>query len=138
MSADQNPAAALVSGFWSAMNDNDWRAVADCFLAKNFEGLWPQSSEVIEGRDAFAMVNGAFPGQGGWRFQIVSLLSEGDRVVSDTRITQSDLQIVARAITFHQIEQGLIRRQTEFWPDAYPVPEWRAGMLPVDPARAQF
>lgn len=128
----------LIREFWASMNGNDWRAVAARFLAEDFEGLWPQSSEVIAGRDAFAQVNGAFPGQGGWRFQIVSLLADGGRAVSDTRVTQPDLGFVARAITFHDITDGLIRRQTEFWPDAYPVPDWRAGLLIVDPSRASL
>ncbi|MDO5614141.1 MAG: nuclear transport factor 2 family protein [Paracoccus sp. (in: a-proteobacteria)] len=146
--------AALVRAFWSAMNGNDWGAVAERFLAPDFTAFWPQSAEVIEGRDAFARINAAFPGQGGWRFQIVSLLADsadstapdavspgnGDniRVVTDTRITQADHNITARVITFHDIAGGLIRRQTEFWPDPYPVPEWRRGMLTLDPQRARF
>lgn len=131
-------AEALIRDFWAAMNGNDWRAVAARFLADDFEGLWPQSSEVIAGRDAFARVNGAFPGQGGWRFQIVSLLADGDRAVSDVRVTQDELAVIARAITFHDLRDGQIRRQTEFWPDAYPVPDWRAGLLIVDPARTSL
>lgn len=132
------PVDDLIRDFWAAMNGNDWRAVAARFLADDFEGLWPQSSEVVAGPDAFARVNGAFPGQGGWRFQIVSLLVDGDRAVSDTRVTQAELGFVARAITFHDIADGLIRRQTEFWPDAYPVPDWRVGLLILDPSRASL
>lgn len=127
-----------VRDFWQDMNGNDWRTVAARHLADEFEGFWPQTSEVIGGRDDFARVNGAFPGQGGWRFRVVSLLVDGNRVVSDTRVTQDDLSITARAITFHEIEDGLIRRQTEFWPDANPVPAWRAGLLTVDPSRARL
>lgn len=129
-------AEQLIRDFWRDMNGNDWRAVAARYLADDFEGFWPQSAEVIGGRDDFARVNGAFPGQGGWRFRIVSLLADGERAVSDTGVTQKDLAITARAITFHEIAGGRIRRQTEFWPDPYPVPDWRAGLLAVDPSRA--
>lgn len=128
----------LVRDFWTAMNGNDWRGVAQRFLSDDFRGLWPQSAEVIAGRDEFAAVNGAFPGQGGWRFQIVSLLGDGPQVVSDVRVTQPDLPMVARVITFHQVQDGLIRQQTEFWPDPYPVPDWRAGLLRIDPDLAAF
>ncbi|MDO5706801.1 MAG: hypothetical protein Q4G49_17245 [Paracoccus sp. (in: a-proteobacteria)] len=38
---------SLIRDFWTAMNGNDWQAVADAFLADDFIGLWPQSSEVI-------------------------------------------------------------------------------------------
>lgn len=130
--------AALVAAYWAAMNGNDWADVARRFLADDFVGLWPQSAEIIAGRDDFVRVNGAFPGQGGWRFDIVSLLGDGPRAVSDTRITQGALGITARAITFHDIAGGKIARQTEFWPDPYPVPDWRRGLLATDPERAAF
>lgn len=131
----ENP-ATLVKDFWMAMNGNDWRAVAGRFLAHDFVGLWPQSSEVIDGPEDFIRVNGAFPGQGGWRFEIISLTSEDIRVVSDTRVSHAGLGITARAITFHQISEGKIRQQNEFWPDTYPVPEWRQGLLRIDPDAA--
>ena len=131
-------AADLVRAYWLAMQGNDWAAVADRFLSPDYIGLWPQSGEVVSGRDAFARVNGAFPGQGGWAFDLCDLLADGDRIVTDTRVTQPDLGLVARAITFHRVAGGLIAEQREFWPDAYPVPDWRAVMLPVDPVRAPF
>ncbi|AUH34521.1 nuclear transport factor 2 family protein [Paracoccus tegillarcae] len=133
-----SPEARLVRDFWQAMNANDWAGVAERYLAHDFTGLWPQSAEIIDGRDQFVAVNGAFPGQGGWQFEVITLLSEGEQVVSDTRVTQLDLQIVARVITFHRIRNGLIAQQTEFWPDPYPVPEWRSGLLATDPQAARF
>lgn len=134
----ETPEARLISDFWQAMNGNDWGSVADRFLAEDFVALWPLSAEVIEGREQFAHINGAFPGQGGWRFELVSLLAQNDEAVSDIRVTQPDLQVVVRVITFHRIENGLIAQQTEFWPDPYPVPDWRKGMLTVDPERARY
>lgn len=128
----------IVRRYWTAMNGNDWDAVARTCLAEGFQGLWPQSAEVIAGRGQFSRVNGAFPGQGGWRFEVLSLLADGDRVVTDTRVTQADLGITARALTFHDCADGLILRQTEFWPDPFPIPEWRRGMLAADPHRAPF
>lgn len=120
------------------MNSNDWQTVANEYLATDFICLWPQSSEILRGRDDFLRVNASFPGQGGWRFEIVSLVAEADKAASDTRITQADLGITARAITFHEIAGGLIMKQNEFWPDPYPVPDWRKAMLTVDPDTARF
>ncbi len=31
----------------------------------------------------------------------------------------------AKAITFHTVENELITRQTEYWPENYEAPEWR-------------
>ncbi|MBC9245609.1 nuclear transport factor 2 family protein [Paracoccus sp. 11-3] len=128
----------LVREFWHAMNGNDWTAVAIRFLSEDFTSHWPQTEEVIEGPAQFAQVNGAFPGQGGWRFQVISLVAQEDQIVTDTRIVQDALAIVARAITFHHVRNGLIHHQTEFWPDPYPVPEWRRGMLKTDTKQAFF
>ena len=129
----------IVAAYWQAMNGNDWAAVAARFLAPDFTCIWPQSAEIICGRDDFVRVNAGFPGQGGWRFEIVSMIADGDRCASDCRITQPDLEITARAVTFHEIgSAGLIQRQTEFWPDPFPVPEWRRGLLATDPERARF
>lgn len=128
----------VVRAFWQAMNGNDWEEVARRFLAPDFTLIWPQTAEIIGSPEQFALVNAAFPGQGGWRFELVALTGDGRSAASDTRITQAELGITARAITFHQIHEGLISAQTEFWPDTYPVPEWRRGMLRIDPARAPF
>ena len=123
----------IVRGFWGAMRDNDFAATAHRWLAPDYLGLWPQTAEVIRGPDAYARVNDAFPGKGDWRFEELSLLADGDRVVTDMRITNAPLEIIVRCLTFHEIRAGQITRQTEFWPDSYPVPAWRLGLLAVDP-----
>lgn len=129
-------AGATVRAFWEAMNGNDWAGVAARFLAPGFTAIWPQSGEVIEGAADFAKVNAAFPGQGGWRFEVIEVVEQGDRAVSDVRVTNGGT--VARVVTFHEVADGRIRAQREFWPDAYPVPDWRLGLLRVDPDRAAF
>ena len=45
-------------------------------------------------------------------------------VVTDVSITDSVQK--ARAITFHTVENGLIRKQKEFWPDPMEAQEWRS------------
>lgn len=130
--------AKLISGYWDAMNSNDWQSVADTYLATDFVCLWPQSSEALRGREDFVRVNAGFPGQGGWRFEVISLVAEKNKAVSDVRVTHPDIETVHRVITFHDVVGGGITKQTEFWPDPYPVPEWRKGMLVVDPETALF
>ncbi|WBU64147.1 nuclear transport factor 2 family protein [Paracoccus aerodenitrificans] len=122
----------IVRSFWAAMDGNDYQAVADRFLSPGFIALWPLTGEVIEGRDAFAAVNAGFPGQGDWRFEEISLVGQNDRIATDIRVTNAPLNITARVLTFHELEGDFILRQTEFWPDPYPIPDWRSGMLRVD------
>ncbi|MFI0395446.1 nuclear transport factor 2 family protein [Paracoccus jiaweipingae] len=126
----------IIRDYWQAMNGNDWAAVAARFLAPDYRCIWPQTAEIITGRDGFAAVNGAFPGQGGWRFQMLALTGSGDQAASDTRITHPELGITARAVSFHQIRDGLIAQQTEFWPEPYDAPAWRKGLTRIDPALA--
>lgn len=112
----------VVESFWETMRTNDFYA-AGRWLADNFECYWPQSSEVICGRDNFAEINSRYPAAGLWRFDLVSLISEGDTVVTDVKVTDGDVR--ARVITFHTVKNSLIVKQTEFWPDPFEPPVWR-------------
>ena len=113
----------LSAGFWDAMATNDF-TYASTWLHPDFEYFMPQTGEYLTGRAAFAALNDAYPTEGTWAFSVRSIVGCGDEVVSEVEIT--DGTINARAITFHSIQDGLIRRQKEFWPDPYPAPDWRA------------
>ena len=120
--------AQIVRAFWAAMGTNDFVHAAT-HLHPDFEYYMPQSREYLRGRANFAALNIAYPADGVWRFDVRSVVAEGARVVSDVGVTDGTMQ--ARAITFHEVEDGLIRRQVEFWPDPYPAPEWRAAWVEV-------
>lgn len=118
-------AKQIVLAYWQAMRGNDFFAASN-YLAENFRCEWPQSNEVIIGRENFAKLNSHYPANGTWTFQINSIIAEGSQVVTD--VTISDGTRTDRAITFHtiDIEIGLIAKQVEYWPENYPAPEWRA------------
>ncbi|MEM7331858.1 MAG: nuclear transport factor 2 family protein [Chloroflexota bacterium] len=118
----------IVVAFWDAMKTNDF-AKASEYLSPNFEGYWPQSAELIVGRDNFTAVNSSYPSHGTWLFEINTIVCEGETVVTDVSITDGVQN--ARAITFHTIENGLIRKQVEFWPDSYEAPDWRAQWVKI-------
>ena len=130
--------SGIVRGFWQAMRSNDFTAAADRWLAPDFIGTWPQTGEVINGPADYARVNNAFPGRGDWRFEEISLVNGGDQVVTDMRISNAPLEVAIRCVTFHTVRDGQILHQTEFWPDNYPVPDWRKGLLTVDPKIAKW
>ncbi len=91
---------------------------------------YPQSGEVIRGRDDFAAVNQHYPANGPWRFTVHQMVAEGSQVVSDVSVT--DGVVGARVITFSTVEDGLIARQLEFWPDPFAAPEWRRAWVARD------
>ncbi|MCD6160782.1 MAG: nuclear transport factor 2 family protein [candidate division Zixibacteria bacterium] len=121
-------AKEVVLAYWKAMEGNDFYKASVC-LSEDFECYWPQSSELIISRENFAEMNTNYPANGTWRFNINSVVCEGNQEVSDVDITDSIVS--ARAITFHTVENGLITKQTEFWPDNYDAPEWRRKWVKI-------
>ncbi|SYZ83172.1 polyketide cyclase [Vibrio paracholerae] len=114
--------------FWNAMKTNDF-AKASEWLSLDFEGFWPQSGELILGRENFVAINAHYPANGHWLFDIHSVVCEGDSVVTDVSITDGVQK--ARAITFHTVENGLIIKQKEFWPDEMLPQAWRAQWVKI-------
>ncbi|AKB03528.1 TPA: nuclear transport factor 2 family protein [Vibrio cholerae] len=110
------------------MKTNDF-AKASEWLSLDFEGFWPQSGELILGRENFVAINAHYPANGHWLFDIHSVVCEGDSVVTDVSITDGVQK--ARAITFHTVENGLIIKQKEFWPDEMLPQEWRAQWVEI-------
>ncbi|NAX19801.1 nuclear transport factor 2 family protein [Vibrio sp. V39_P1S14PM300] len=115
-------AQQTAEAYWQAMQSNDFYLAANC-LSADVEIHWPQSGERITGRDNFAELNSAYPAEGRWTFVINCIVADGQQVVTD--VTVSDGKRTDTAITFHTVEQGLIRRQVEYWPENYPAPKWR-------------
>ncbi len=118
----------VVLAFWDAMRTNDFEQ-ASRWLSEDFEGYWPQSSELIRGRADFAAINSQYPANGQWRFELNAIVCEGDRVVTDVSVTDGKER--ARAITFHTVEHGLITKQTEFWPDPMEAQAWRSRWVTI-------
>ncbi len=118
----------VVLAFWDAMKTNDF-AKASEWLSSDFEGFWPQSGELIVGRDNFTAINSYYPANGTWEFVVHSIVCDGETVVTDVSITDSVQK--ARATTFHTVENGLIRKQKEFWPDPMEAQEWRSKWVRV-------
>lgn len=115
----------VVERFWELMRGNDFAAVG-AVLADDFVCEWPQSAELIRGRDRFAAVNAEYPAQGRWEFDVQRLVSDGLTVVTDTVIT--DGAVTARALSFFTVEDSLVTRIREYWPDDYPAPANRAHL----------
>ncbi|EGS66808.1 MULTISPECIES: nuclear transport factor 2 family protein [Vibrio] len=118
----------VVLSFWNAMKTNDF-AKASEWLSLDFEGFWPQSGELILGRENFVAINAHYPANGHWLFDIHSVVCEGDSVVTDVSITDGVQK--ARAITFHTVENGLIIKQKECWLDEMLPQAWRAQWVKI-------
>ncbi len=118
----------VVLSFWDAMKENDF-VKASRYLSLDFEGFWPQSNELIVGRDNFISINSNYPANGTWEFEVHSVVCDCEVVVTDVSI--SDGLQKARAITFHTVENELIIEQKEFWPDPMEAKEWRSQWVKI-------
>jgi hypothetical protein len=116
-------AKQVVAQFWSMMHTNDFEA-ASRLLHVDYVLDWPQSGERVRGRDNFVAINAHYPAAGRWQITLDRLVAEGDEVAS--QVTVTDGAILSKAITFSTVRDGLILRQTEYWPDPFPAATWRA------------
>jgi hypothetical protein len=127
--APRKAAVEIAEEFWRRMNANDWHAATELF-ADDFGLVWPQSGERILSRDAFVAVNANYPAVGRWSFVTRRLFGTESQAVSETLV--SDGRIEAIAITFFDTEAGRIRHMREFWPDPFPIPDWRRPWIAPD------
>ena len=123
MASNTHDNKEIIEGFWAAMQTNDFKAASE-FLHDDYVLEWPQSGERIRGRANFVAVNEHYPAHGRWEFTIHGIIAEAHEVVSDVGVT--DGSMTGRALTFSTIRDGKILRQTEFWPDPFEPPDWRA------------
>lgn len=113
----------LLECFWAAMGTNDFRAVGD-LLHDDFVLEYPQSGELIRGRENFAAINAEYPAHGRWHFAVERIVADERGAVTDVVVT--DGVVVARSILFSEVRDGRIARQVEYWPDPFEAPAWRA------------
>ncbi len=116
----------VVRQFWQAMATNDF-AAASRLLSADYQGYWPQSRELIEGRENFVRVNADYPAEGRWRFTLRQLVAADADVVTEVDVRDGVLR--ATVVTFHRVERGEIVHQLEYWPDPFDAPPWRAPFV---------
>lgn len=113
------------------MATNDFEGASLC-LTEDFRLQWPQSDEIIEGRENFAALNAAYPAKGLWTFDLRRIVGDGDQIVTEVLVSDGDTR--ATALTFHTVRGNLIALQREFWPGPFEPPSWRSAWvrLPTD------
>jgi hypothetical protein len=110
------PAVRLVR----AIAIKDW-GVAESLLAPEFSYDMVLSREAISGREAYLEFNRTFPGN--WTMPIDQVVHEGNVTVIRLRFIVGDA--VDHAIMFFESADGLVTRQSDWWPEFYEPPSWR-------------
>jgi ketosteroid isomerase-like protein len=111
----------LIRDFWAAFDRFEFEAALP-LLHDDFIAELPQSGERFRGRDNFIAFNKAYPGK--WRCTILQLVAQGDKVVTETQVSDGNQTFMA--VSFFTLKDGRILHLREFWPDVMEAPAWRA------------
>ncbi|CAN5535687.1 hypothetical protein BH09CHL1_BH09CHL1_10150 [soil metagenome] len=115
------PAVRLVR----AIGKKDW-ATAEALIPDDFYYETVLSNEEIIGKAAYMEFNQTFPGD--WSMPIDQVVHEGNSTVIRLRFIVGDA--VDHAIMFFESENGIVTKQSDWWPEFYAPPAWRAGKYP--------
>jgi len=111
----------IVQSWWNAIDRAEFGAAVN-LMAPNAVVDWPLSNERMANPTMWQAVNEHYPGR--WHAAVTSTVAENDQVVTVTDISDGSITVVA--ISFFTIEDGLITRLVEYWPEPYAPPAGRA------------
>ncbi|MFF2494725.1 nuclear transport factor 2 family protein [Agromyces sp. NPDC058064] len=115
--------ATVIELLWARMQARDWPGVR-ALLADELVVDWYASLERIVGPENFVAVNAEYPE--GWSIHVLSIVAEGDRVVSEVEVPHEGVGVF-RAASFWTVHDGLVVEGREYWTTrgGDPAPEWR-------------
>jgi ketosteroid isomerase-like protein len=103
--------AELVATLWRRIEARDWDGVGE-LLAEDFVCEWPHSRERIRGRQNFVELNRNYPE--GWSIEVLRVVADGNRAVSEIRVPHPALG-AHYAASFFEVEAGRLARLREYW-----------------------
>ena len=112
----------IALSLWRAIDSRDWIAL-EGILGRDFEAVWPQSGERFD-RAGYIDVNRQYPGE--WSIHVAQTVDGGSCVVTEVEVTIDHR--TDRAVSFLHISNGKVQQIREFWPDPFPIPEWRSAV----------
>jgi len=110
-----------VEQLWQSFDAFDFEAVSP-LLDDDFICEYPQSRERIRVRENFVAFNANYPGR--WRIRIERVVACGNSVVTDVSLAFGDE--TARAVSFFELRDGKIIKETDYWPEPFAAPASRA------------
>lgn len=106
---------------WRAIQDGDLEPYEE-ILAEDCIQEWPQSGEMIRGRDNIVAINRNYPG-------FPNLKVRELRGSEDLWVGEAELDYHGRRVMYcsiWEVRDGKIVRQTDYFGDPFDPPQWRA------------
>jgi len=111
----------VVEHFWKGFERRDFEATSE-LLHSDYLGEWPQTGERVRGKSNFVTINQSYPEQ--WQVTVMRMVASGNQVVSEVKLTYQEE--IVYAISFFELLDGKIMKETDYWPEPYDPPAWRA------------
>lgn len=120
------------------VNENVVRRLIECINDRQIEVMdelfhddavmhWPQSGEVVRGAGNRRGIYNAFP-----QLPTITprrLLSGGNLVVAEALLDYDGPQY--QTVFIFEFRDGRIARETAYWSEAFPAPEWRSQWVEI-------
>jgi ketosteroid isomerase-like protein len=118
-------AADTVRRFWEGVDGRDWDAVS-ATLAPDVVYDVPQTRERVRGREAVVRFNAEYPGD--WNLSITTLVASADGAATTIRFVSPGIPD-ATGIAFFTVDDGVITRIEDWWPEPYEPPPGREHLV---------
>jgi len=123
LTADDVGGRALVDRYMKALRESDLATVAELF-AEDVEIEWPQSGEHFRGKQTCLNVFANYPGGSPKLVDVRRISTDGDLAVGEVVLDYPDGKRY-QTVAIIQLRDGKIARETDYFAEPFPVPEWR-------------
>ncbi|MFG1624078.1 nuclear transport factor 2 family protein [Kribbella sp. NPDC049227] len=114
----------VVSQYFATMAGREWDAFGELLSADVVYEL-PQTRERIVGRAKYLRFNREYPGD--WTATVTRLIVDGTSAAGSMNFTVGDEEMVG--LVYLELDDGLITRITDFWPEPYDPPAGREHLV---------
>jgi ketosteroid isomerase-like protein len=101
----------VVVAFWDRIQSRDWVGLGR-LLSDDFVVEWPDTRLRIRGRENFVEFNRTYPE--GWTIEVLGIVADGDRVVSEVRVPHTE-QGIYYVLSILHVDGGRLAGGHEYW-----------------------
>ncbi|MFL5779176.1 MAG: nuclear transport factor 2 family protein [Chloroflexota bacterium] len=112
----------VIERYFIALGAKEWDELVGS-LAEDSVTEWPQSGEVIRGRDGCLNVYRNYPG-GSPALTLRRLTGTGDLWIAEADISYGDHPM--QTVSIFEFRDGLISRQVDYFAEPFEPPAWRS------------